>query len=207
MKVIFFDLDDTLLNSMEAEYNAICKFKRNNNFDNIESEEFWKTWRTSTRGQYDRYLKGEISFQEQRIRRIQELYTRYGRTLSIQDANEKFDEYLSIYEKEWMVFDDTIEVLEELSGKYKLGVITNGDEKQQRDKITHTGIIKYFDQIIISGEVGVAKPSKEIFDIACKRMNALPEECIMVGDKYEIDIMGAINAGLTAIWVNRNHRR
>ena len=204
-KVIFFDLDDTLINSRYAEYNAISEFRRNNKFDNITDGDFCKTWKEITERLYNQYLRGDFSFEEQRIRRIIETFSFYGRKISIEDAKEKFEEYLKIYEKNWILFDDTIDVLEKLKLKYKLAVISNGDGKQQMDKIVQTGIKKYFQEIIISSEIGSAKPNKKIFEVSCERMNALPEECIMIGDKFHVDIEGAINAGLMGIWIDRKN--
>ena len=73
----------------------------------------------------------------------------------------------------------------------------------QRKKIEYTGLNKYFFNIVISSEVGYSKPKKEIFDIACKMVNLKPENCIMIGDKYKVDIEGSLNAGMQAIWINR----
>ena len=68
-----------------------------------------------------------------------------------------------------------------------------------------TKITNYFNSINISGEIGFSKPSKEIFEIACKRINEKAENCLMVGDSFKLDIQGALNSGLNAIWVNRKN--
>lgn len=206
VNTLFFDIDDTILNSKMAEFNATCEFKKINNcFANIDDEEFAKVWREIAEEIYERYLKKEISFDAQRILRIQKIYTMYGLNISKELAREKFKEYSKVYEKNWILFDDTIEILNKLKKRYKFGVISNGDGKQQRSKLEHTGIADYFTQIIISGEVGASKPDKRIFEIACEKMEAQPEESIMIGDKYKTDIEGALNAGLYAIWVNRKN--
>jgi putative hydrolase of the HAD superfamily len=62
---------------------------------------------------------------------------------------------------------------------------------------------KYFAEIVISNDVGMKKPDKEIYLLACNRMKILPSEVVFVGDNYEIDIIGSINAGLKAIWINK----
>lgn len=69
----------------------------------------------------------------------------------------------------------------------------------------YTGLNKYFTNIVISSEVGYSKPEKEIFDIACRMVNLEPKNCVMIGDKYKVDIEGAINAGMHGIWVNRKN--
>ena len=120
---------------------------------------------------------------------------------------QKFKQYKNnkemLYEKNWILFDDVIYVLEKLKDNYKLVIVSNGDGHQQRKKIEYTGLQKYFSEIIISSEVGASKPDKEIFKIACKKINIEPENCIMVGDKYKVDIEGCINIGMRGIWINR----
>lgn len=206
VKTIFFDLDDTLVNSKKAEYNAICEFKGLYNiFSQIEDAEFAKTWSKVTMENYEKYHSGEITFEELRMKRMQCLFATYNAELSDNEAKEKFKEYQTIYEKNWLLFDDAINLLEELKGNFNLAILSNGDGKQQRRKIEYTGLKNYFPEIIISSEVNVSKPDKKIFEIACEKTNSKPEECIMVGDKYGTDIEGALNAGLKAIWVDRKN--
>ena len=204
INVVLFDLDDTLVNSKKAEYNAICEFKKlYSEFNKIEDVDFAKTWSKITMEIYEKYHNGIISFEELRIERMKGLFNNYSMDISDEDAKMKFKDYQNIYEKNWVLFDDAKEVLENLKDRYKLVILSNGDGKQQRKKIEYTGLNKYFSDIVISSEVGYSKPEKEIFEIACKMINSKPENCIMVGDKYKIDIEGSLNAGMHGIWVNR----
>ena len=206
VKTIFFDLDDTLLNSKKAEYNAICEFKHlYEEFSKIEDDEFVRTWSKVTMENYDKYHSGKITFEELRMKRMQCLFAMYNVEISDNEAKEKFEEYQTIYEKNWILFEDAINLLEELKGKFNLAILSNGDGKQQRKKIEYTGLKKYFQEIIISGEVNVSKPDRKIFEIACEKTKSKPKECVMVGDKYDTDIEGALNTGLKAIWVDRKN--
>lgn len=208
IKAILFDLDDTLVNSKKAEYNAICKFKSlYSQFNKVTDINFAKAWSKITMEMYEKYHQGEISFEELKIRRIRGLFSYYSINISNDDAREKFKGYKEIYEKNWILFDDAKEVLESLKNKYKLVILSNGDGKQQRKKIGYTGLDKYFSNIFISSEVGYSKPEKGIFEIACRNINLKPENCIMVGDKYKVDIEGSLNAGMNGIWVNRNKEK
>ena len=204
IKAILFDLDDTLVNSKKAEYNAICEFKNlYSEFNEFKDDEFAKVWSKITMEIYDKYHNGEISFEELRIGRMKGLFNNYSINISDEEAQERFKCYLNIYEKNWILFDDAKEVLEKLKDRYKLVILSNGDGKQQRKKIEYTGLNKYFSDIVISSEVGYSKPEKEIFEIACKMVNLKPENCIMIGDKYKVDIEGSLNIGMHGIWVNR----
>ena len=206
IKAILFDLDDTLINSKKAQFNAICKFKKQyKEFEQTEKNEFAKLWKKITSEKYEKYLNNEISFEQQRIERVKDLFKHYSVNITDEEAKQRFKDYLKTYEKNWMAFDDTKEVLEYLHNKYKLAIISNGDGEQQRRKIQKTGLNKYFSEIVISSEVGVSKPDRKIFELTCERMKVKPEECIMIGDKFSVDVEGGTNAGITSIWVDRKN--
>lgn len=206
IKAILFDLDDTLLDGKTAQNNALKDFKeifpRLKQIDKTELEE---KWRGITLKHYDTFQKGKITFEESRIRRMQDLFLIVGDKLSKEESKERFKIYKKLYEDNWIAFSDAIEVLKSLNGKYKLGIITNGDSTQQREKIDKIGITKYFDQITISSEVGYAKPDREIFEVTCNKLNVKPEECVMIGDKFKVDVQGGINIGMKSIWINRKN--
>lgn len=100
-------------------------------------------------------------------------------------------------------FPKTMEVLVYLKNKgYKLGVISNGITIKQWEKLVRLDIHYFFDEVITSEEVGFEKPEKEIFEEAMDRMECSAENSLMIGNKVEIDIMGAVHAGMSAILVN-----
>ena len=206
IRAIFFDLDHTLLDSKKAEEKAVHKFiKLFKELDSINEDEFGKEWHKTALELYEKYNKREITFERQRIDRVKNTFLKFNIIKTDEEAKEIFKEYLKLYEDNWLLFDDTINTLEQLKNKYKLGIITNGDSVQQRQKIENTKITNYFSQIIISSEVGFSKPEKEIFELACKRIKEKPESSIMVGDNLKADVQGAINAGLNGIWINRRN--
>lgn len=105
---------------------------------------------------------------------------------------ETFDEIESLWEKARInvdIFPDTIETLERLSKKYKLVLLSNTAEKEGKEVIERFGLGKYFDEIIISGSVGLAKPDPRIFELVLERMNVKPEQVLMVGDNFNTDIV------------------
>jgi putative hydrolase of the HAD superfamily len=90
-----------------------------------------------------------------------------------------------------------------LSGRYLLGVITNGAADVQREKVAATGLDSYFPVIVPSGEAGAWKPSPLIFERALSLAGVRPEEAIHVGDNLVNDVAGAQGAGLRGVWLNR----
>lgn len=102
---------------------------------------------------------------------------------------------------------DTKAVLDALKGKYKLAILSNGQSKSQHDKIDYCDMGEYFDEILVSGDVGVNKPRKEVFEIMADRLGVKPEECVFVGDVFSLDIIGAIRANMTPVWIVSDYER
>jgi putative hydrolase of the HAD superfamily len=97
--------------------------------------------------------------------------------------------------------EDTVATLVALkSAGKRLGVITNGPIDWQTRKLKTLGLERYFDDIVISDAVGVAKPDARIFALALGRLRSTAAESIYVGDHPDIDIAGALGAGLAAAW-------
>jgi putative hydrolase of the HAD superfamily len=105
------------------------------------------------------------------------------------------------------VYSDVEVYLSRLKETYSLALVTNGAPDLQREKIRGSGIEKYFNEIVISGEVGVGKPHPEIFGIVLKRIGARADEAVMMGNSLETDIRGAQEAGMTTVWMNRNKEK
>ena len=208
IKAILFDLDDTLLDGKTAQNKALNDFKESfQGLKQIEKAELEEKWREITLKHYDTYQKGIITFEESRIRRMKDLFLLIGEHISDEEAKERFKVYKSLYEKNWTAFNDVIDVLEKVKHSYKLAIVTNGDSVQQREKLDKIGITKYFDQITISSEVGSAKPDKEIFEVTCNKLHVKPEECVMIGDKFKVDVTGGRNLGMASIWANRKNEK
>ena len=96
--------------------------------------------------------------------------------------------------------DKLIDTLEYLKSKYDLVVLTNWFTVQQASRLKKYGILKYFTKVYGTDNM-LNKPNKEAFLEACKPYK--PEECIFIGDSYEVDIKGAINSDLKAIHLNK----
>jgi putative hydrolase of the HAD superfamily len=200
--IIFFDIDDTLLDHTRAENAAAAEFHGLHRAVFPDSPgEFVKRWAVTARKHIDRYLAGELTFQGQRAERIKELFSHRIR-LTDAEADRLFESYLHSYERNWRTFADVAGCLADLAGK-RLGVITNGDSVQQRKKLETLGLTGCLSPIIVSGEVGVSKPDAGIFSRACAQAGVDPSECWHVGDDLELDARGGIKAGLHAIWLNR----
>jgi putative hydrolase of the HAD superfamily len=88
-----------------------------------------------------------------------------------------------------------------LSQSRRLGLLTNGPADIPRFKFDGTGLAECFDAVVISGEVGIGKPDPAVFAYALDRLGTTAEETVMVGDSWERDVLGALGAGMSAVWV------
>lgn len=104
------------------------------------------------------------------------------------------------------VFDDVHASLAFLRPRVWLGVITNGASDTQRGSLRVLGIEDQFDAVIVSGEVGAAKPDATVFRLALDAVGADADSTWHVGDSLTRDVAGARGAGLTAVWLNRDGR-
>jgi N-acylneuraminate-9-phosphatase len=86
---------------------------------------------------------------------------------------------------------NTVSMLRQLKKKYLLCLITNGPSNAQWEKINKLSLKQYFDVILVSGDLPWEKPEVEIFQKACDLLNVRAEQCIMIGDRTETDILGS----------------
>jgi putative hydrolase of the HAD superfamily len=118
-------------------------------------------------------------------------------------AAELADAFQFLRRQKHEVYADTIPTLKQLSPDYLLGLLTNGAPDLQRRKLEGSGIAGYFDQTIISGDIGIAKPDPRIFEMLLGRIGAKKEKALMIGNSLATDIQGAHEAGIRAVWINR----
>ena len=99
--------------------------------------------------------------------------------------------------------EDAAAVLGALHRKYRIAILTNGLTVVQRGRLARSVIRHHVSDIIISEEIGAAKPAKEFFDTAFARLgNPSKREVLMIGDGWASDIQGAVQYGIDACWYN-----
>ena len=103
------------------------------------------------------------------------------------------------------LYDDVKDTLTHLKNKYKLAILTNGNSASQRRKLNTINIYDLLDYSLVSSEYGIKKPNKEIFEYTAKQLGLKTNECVYVGDNYNIDVLGSKNSGMLPIYVSRNN--
>ncbi|REE57355.1 putative hydrolase of the HAD superfamily [Paenibacillus taihuensis] len=233
-QAVLFDLDDTLLwddRSVQEAFDATCEAAAaQTGVDAMALEEavrrearaLYESYETFPftkmiginpfEGLWANFLEGE----QKEFRMLQELAPGYRRDAWTQGLKalgvdnpelgaQLAEQFPAERRKRPYVYEETFAVLDQLKGKYKLLLLTNGSPDLQREKLAGVpAIVPYFDHIIISGEFGKGKPAAEIFHHALERLGIEPEHGIMVGDKLTTDILGANTIGMTSVWINRH---
>ncbi|AEC51786.1 hypothetical protein PNA2_0870 [Pyrococcus sp. NA2] len=114
----------------------------------------------------------------------------------------RYEDFLIGYPEKIEVLPGVKETLEDLKGRYKLGIVTSGPRYQVL-KLKISGILKYFDVVITRDDVGTVKPDPRIFIAALSKLKVHPKDAVMVGDNLEQDIFGAKALGMRTVWINR----
>lgn len=205
-KVILFDLDDTLISfdgvSNQA-WNKSCiqlieRYRLNIDSDTLV--EYIRNARERYWSNPERHKIGRINLLTAR-RKIAALAMEKLNIYNKDISNELADLYSVKRDKMIHLFPNTVITLEKLKEKgIRLGMITNGTCESQRRKINRFSIAKYFDQILIEGEVGYGKPDLRIYESALSFFNIAPKETWMVGDNLVWDIQAPQSFGMYGIW-------
>lgn len=203
VEAVFFDIDDTLVDDAAAtRAGAMGLFDRYRDRLGGCDERLMQRWITLLDHHFERYLRGETSFIGQRRARIRDLFGLTPDQMPDTEVDAIHAVYREFYDGAWRLFPDAVETLDALDS-YRLGVISNGTSAQQRRKLAAVGVLDHFAAVMISEDIGVAKPDPGIFAAACQAVGVPPSACVHVGDRLDTDAHGARDAGLTGVWLNR----
>jgi putative hydrolase of the HAD superfamily len=235
VEAIFFDLDDTLLwdqKSVKEAFVATCLMAAEKY--NIDPEKLEESVREEARQLYSSYetypftqmiginpfegLWGNFLDDHDQFRKMKEIVPEYRKQawkkglqiLGVDDDDfaatlaERFPEERR---RKPFVYEDSYSVLDQLKGKYKLLLLTNGSPDLQNTKLDITPeLVPYFDHIVISGAFGRGKPDPTIFEHALSLFEIKKDQALMVGDNLMTDILGAKRAGIKSVWINRHEK-
>lgn len=200
---IFFDLDNTLWNFHKNSENAMKVVFLALKLDTYTSfETFFEVYSRHNKKLWESYRKREVAKKE--LTRLRFQNTLKELNLKGVDADKMNAFYLSEMPKQKELHNGALDVLKYLKSKgYRLNIITNGFKEVQYKKIESSGLRSFFDKIFISEEIKSHKPERRIFEYAIQSVNAKKSKSIMVGDDYEVDILGALNYGIDSVYFAR----
>jgi len=203
-KHIFFDLDRTLWDFEKNAHEAYSEI-----YDKFDL----RALGIKTIGEFVKsYLHhNDILWALYRDGKIEKVYLKSRRfELTLQDfgidnpalAEKIGHDYVTISPQKTNLFPHTHEALVYLSKKYPLHIITNGFEEVQDNKLKNSKLEQYFKHVVTSEAAGCKKPDRGIFDFALETVGTSADECVMIGDDFDVDIVGAAGIGMDAIFFN-----
>jgi 2-haloacid dehalogenase len=195
---LLFDADGTLFDYDKAENSALA-----NTFEQIGypfEPQYLPEYRRVNSQIWLDFEQGKITQEKLKTRRFELLFEAIN---IYPDPQEFSDKYLVNLSNGTYLINGAAEILKALHQKFDLAIITNGLTAVQRPRFGKSAIYPYIKKIIISEEIGAAKPDREIFDIAFERMNhPANEEVLIIGDSLTSDIQGGNNYGIDTCWFN-----
>ena len=119
-------------------------------------------------------------------------------------AEQMSEDFLHLTTAHFSLLEGAEELVRYLAEKYPLTVVTNGFVEVQYEKFDRSGLRDCFAHIVLSEEVGCQKPNPRIYEEALRMNGISSEEAVMIGDSWNSDIQGAINAGIDQIWIRKS---
>lgn len=198
LRAVLFDLDDALVDQENAAIQAVVPWAAEYG---VLDPDVGTRWAEISGIHYARYQRRELTFAQQRRCRVRDF-------LKIdaddQTADNIFAGYLSRYEEAWTLFPDAIPALRRArAAGLTVAVFTNGEETHQRQKINTFHLGDEIDLLISSSALPAGKPDPRAFQHAVQLLDVSLQDALMVGNSLDTDVHGALNAGLSAVLLDR----
>lgn len=202
IEFLFLDLDDTILDFQKAERLALAKTLES--FGLPPTDTVLARYHQINREHWERLERKELTRQQVLVGRFAALFAEMGLSAQAEQVARAYEENLS---QGHYFLPGAEEALKSLSKKYKLYLASNGTARVQAGRLKSAGIIPYFQEIFVSEEMGYNKPDPAYFDACFARIPGFRKDrAMMVGDSLTSDILGGIQAGIAACWVNPHHK-
>lgn len=200
---LFLDLDNTILDFTKAESIAIRKTMAAYGADPTDANA--ERYSAVNDLHWKALERGELTRDQVVIGRFAAFFGELGIAVDAPQVAKTYETFLS--QGHYFMPGAEKAVKEDLFGKYKLYLASNGTAVVQKGRMTSADLYPYFEESFVSEELGFNKPSREYFEAAFARIPDFdPDKCLMVGDSLTSDILGGRNASLRTVWVNPNHK-
>lgn len=200
---IFFDLDDTLIDtaksSKEALHDIYIDYRINNYYP--EFDDFFKKYMSINLNLWSLYEHNKIDKETLKAERFKKSLADFI-DLSPQQSLEINNDFMDRGTRKKNVIEGVKEVLDYLQPKYELYILSNGFQEVQDQKMENAELKPYFKKVILSDHVGKNKPHPLIFSHALDEARVANTSSIMIGDNINTDILGAKNSNIDQIWYN-----
>jgi FMN phosphatase YigB (HAD superfamily) len=202
--LLLFDLDDTLLeNSSWFDDGLAQTLAEHPLTKRMDEQQFLKKIKQPPRSLIDKLVSGELTTVEFKRERWKSALNSFEVKAEIEEIDQLELLFLNVSMSFITIDESILHLMNELKKDYKVGIVTNGlyDPHQ---KISNMGLGEVFsqDKIIHAELLGIRKPDSRIYHSALEAFNKKPEETIFIGDSWTHDVVGPMEAGMEAIWVN-----
>ncbi|HEY3344303.1 MAG TPA: YjjG family noncanonical pyrimidine nucleotidase [Anaerolineaceae bacterium] len=195
---LLFDADDTLFDYQRAECLALERAFRSAGLDYAETN--LELYRRINQGLWEALERQEITSETLRVRRFELLLENLRLTYSPMQLSAAYLGHLAQCAE---LIEGAADVLHSLAATCRLAIVTNGLQAVQRSRLAHSSIRDTISDLIISEEIGAAKPSPAFFVTAFARLgNPAKSEALLVGDSLSSDMQGGIGYGIDTCWYN-----
>lgn len=206
-KNLFFDLDDTLwafsANARDTYEEMYRKYDYDRFFDSFEH--YYSLYQRRNLELWAEYADGKVTKEELNCQRyLYPLEAVGAGDSALAEAYEK--DALATIPTKSKLMPHAREVLEYLSAKYNLYILSNGFKELQFHKMRSSDIDKYFRKVVLSDDIGILKPWPEIFHFALSATQSELNDSLMIGDSWENDIAGAAGVGMHQVFYNLSGR-
>lgn len=198
-QTLLFDADGTLLDFQKSQDKALEKAFTE--FGLTLTEEWKSTYAQINHNLWKMHERGEITRDRLIYARFEQLFERMGLSVDAAAFEERYQDLLG---SGAYALPGALELIRKLAPDFHLYIITNGVTDTQMRRLNETGLTPYFQDVFISGELGVQKPLPEYFEACFARMpgDLKHEEMLVIGDSLTSDILGGNQAGLDTCWYN-----
>ncbi len=196
MRALLLDLDDTLVDDQGAMGAGLAAFYAAHGLD-AGDPLVAVTWRAASLRHWERFARGETTFQGQRRDRVRDILRR---EFSDGEADAAFQPFLDAYEAACACFPEVPEFLRRTEGIPRI-IVTNGERPQQARKLARAGLAPHVSALVTPTDCGLRKPDPGIFLAALA--GAPASECAMLGDDELRDIEPARRLGMKVFRVDR----
>jgi len=196
LRLVCLDIDDTLIDFTAACRRALAAL--------LGRSDLWPVWERITERHTAMVVSGDLDYGTAHLRRTRCFLDELGADADADEVAEFERRRKELLQRSWCLFEDVLPCLDWLrAAEVLLAAVTNASGAHQRAKLEDLGLARFFDHVAIAGELGVAKPDPVMFHSVCAALGCSPQEAAHVGDKLETDAVGARDAGLEGIWLDR----
>lgn len=203
--LFLFDLDDTLLDFKESErlsfFSGLQSLGINANLD-----ELYKLYQIENNALWKQLEQGLTTKDHLKVERFRKVFDAFQIDI---DPTKASNRYLETLPETVVLIDHAVEICDYLSEFGEIGIITNGIHHVQKQRINNSAIKPFISFVSVSDECGHAKPDPRFFEFSTQKAKSFEKEnTIIIGDRFDADIVGGHQFGIDSCWFNpHDHKK